>query len=1010
MSMFDPSGPTIQEAPAPTEGAPAASENVQGLTTLALVLGIASIIAGLSFFLISLGDQSWQLLVLAAAFTVSGIFSIIGAKVLFPRGWVTLGLLAGIIVFGLTVTCSAAFLKGIGLAIAVMFLLFSLIATSMVKREWLSNIVLLHGFLGAGAAALLNDFSPFEQISIQLIDVVIPAILGVLFMIYMVLLSMQFVSATLRIRLITSFMAIVIIPLVILSFIQSGFTSQVQRDEVDRSLMLAAQQTAIGVDQFITGTRDAVLNASKFRVFYQYLETDPSMRTGSDLEEQMRSTLRVLDTTEINSTIYLSSFALIDIDGNNLYDTMQERLTDELDPRVIRSLGIDIDTLVGGRQPYEGNEDYFRYAAQTGVPYISPLQIISSTQSYFYVSAPVKNITGSTVGVLRARYDGMVLQDLLTQYDHLLKVNSHAILLDEYNIRLADTYTPHNLYKSVAPLSERHMALLKDNKQLPQLPNDMLWTNFADMAEALNRVEPNKPVYFSAELDAAGQEGSTEEIGAAVRLVTMPWKLVYMETNFSDEALRKEQRQLTTLVTTLVSVLIAFVAMGAAQVLSQPIIKLTKTAQSISSGNLDARAPMDNADEFGMLGSAFNMMTGQLRSLIGQLEDRVRARTQEIETQNTALTHRAQQLNTVSQVARQIVSSQELEALLASVTKLVSERFDFYHVGIFLLDEAKEYAVLRAANSEGGQRMLLRHHKLPVAKMGIVGYVTGTGEPRIATDVGDDAVFFNNPDLPHTRSEMALPLKVGDQIIGALDIQSTHSNAFQEEDLELFTTLADQVAIAIYNNQLYVATLRALDEAQNLHRQYLRSQWAEDTARRKVLGYVYNQSGITPQQRENPLWRQVFNTGEPVYAVLPQGVNQARAVMAVPISVRGETIGVIHVQDQAEDRSWSEDEIAVVNSIANQVAVAMENARLFENTVRRAEREKKVLQITARIRSTNDPEEMMRIAVSELQQALRATRTQIYIRQEETDANQPGSDSIGSNGHNGHHSQAASGE
>jgi GAF domain-containing protein len=122
--------------------------------------------------------------------------------------------------------------------------------------------------------------------------------------------------------------------------------------------------------------------------------------------------------------------------------------------------------------------------------------------------------------------------------------------------------------------------------------------------------------------------------------------------------------------------------------------------------------------------------------------------------------------------------------------------------------------------------------------------------------------------------------------------------------------------------------------------------------------------------------------------------------MAVPISVRGETIGVIQVQDQGQDRLWSEDEIAVVNSIANQVAVALENARLFENTVRRAEREKKVLQITQKIRATNDPEEMMRIAISELQQALRASRTQIYIRQEETGSEGDSSANNG-NGHGG---------
>jgi GAF domain-containing protein len=132
--------------------------------------------------------------------------------------------------------------------------------------------------------------------------------------------------------------------------------------------------------------------------------------------------------------------------------------------------------------------------------------------------------------------------------------------------------------------------------------------------------------------------------------------------------------------------------------------------------------------------------------------------------------------------------------------------------------------------------------------------------------------------------------------------------------------------------------------------------------------------------------------------------------MAVPISVRGETIGVIHVQDQGDERMWSEDEIAMVNSVASQVAVALENARLFENTVRRAEREKKVLQITAKIRGTNDPQQMMQIAISELQEALHASRAQIYVRKDE-DA-QPPEQPTQSNGHvekNGHENPSSEG-
>jgi GAF domain-containing protein/HAMP domain-containing protein len=631
---------------------------------------------------------------------------------------------------------------------------------------------------------------------------------------------------------------------------------------------------------------------------------------------------------------------------------------------------------------FEGDQDYFLIPARSGVPFVSPLQIINSARSYFFISAPVKNKRGEILGVLRVRLDGRLLQNLIMRYNRLLGNASYAMLLDENHIRLADAFTPAYLYKSVAPLPASTVHVLQKNQRLPLLPDAELSTNQQDFSLILNDYEASP--YFSTELSYVQYEGGRNEIGAITRIKTMPWKVVYLQADFSDELLRLEQRRLNTMVTTMVAMLVAILAVVIAHFLSSPINKLTRTAQKISEGDLYAQAPTGNTDEFGMLGSAFNLMTSQLRALIGQLEERVKARTQEIERQNEVLLHRSRQIQTVSEVARQIVSAQELETFLSSITHLVSERFNYYHVGIFLLDENKEHAILRAANSAGGQRMLARRHTLPVGKVGIVGRTTGTGEATIASDVGTDSIYFNNPDLPNTRSEIALPLKAGGETIGAIDIQSTEPDAFHPDDIELFTTLADQIAIAIYNNRLYIETARALDDAQTVHRQYLRSEWVSETSRRKVLGYLYNRSGIVAQQKENPLWKKVFATGDPVYAVLPgETAETEKAIMAVPISVRGETIGVIHVQEQGEGRMWSEDEIAVVSSVANQVAVALENARLFENTVRRAEREKKVLQITAKIRSTNDPEEMMQIAVAELQEALLATRAQIYVRQDE---------------------------
>ncbi|MCA1953580.1 MAG: GAF domain-containing protein, partial [Anaerolinea sp.] len=299
---------------------------------------------------------------------------------------------------------------------------------------------------------------------------------------------------------------------------------------------------------------------------------------------------------------------------------------------------------------------------------------------------------------------------------------------------------------------------------------------------------------------------------------------------------------------------------------------------------------------------------------------------------------------------------------------------------IFLLDDRKEFAILRAANSVGGKRMLARGHKLKVGEVGIVGYATGTGTPRIATDVGQDATYFNNPDLPQTRSEMALPLKVGDEIIGALDVQSTESNAFTEEDINLFTTLADQVAIAILNNRLFTETAKALEEAQNLHRQYLNQEWQRETQQRQQTGILFTPDSITPNSIITPAMQNALQTGQTIM----QTENET-ALLAIPITLRGTPIGVIQLQrNQASNQEWSENEIATTQAVADQVGQALENARLFEQTLRRADRERRALEITNKIRSTNDPQLMIQIAVQELQQSLRTSRAQILIHSPST--------------------------
>ena len=360
------------------------------------------------------------------------------------------------------------------------------------------------------------------------------------------------------------------------------------------------------------------------------------------------------------------------------------------------------------------------------------------------------------------------------------------------------------------------------------------------------------------------------------------------------------------------------------------------------------------------------------------LDARVQQRTAELSAISEVMEKRVSQSETIAVVAHQVSQVQDIDKLLPTITQLISERLGFYHVGIFLLDDAKEYAVLKAANSSGGQQMLKHGHRLKVGQVGIVGLVAEQAEPRISVDVGADAVFFDNPDLPGTHSEMALPLIIGGQLIGVLDVQSEKTSAFIPQDIDVMTTLANQVAIAIENARRFSETNRALAEERTVYGQYLRQAWQQTPLETKIAGYQYVNAQVRPllESLNRPEINSAITSGE---MVVQTGENPA---LAIPLKIRDETIGVLNISSSTPSRVWNENELVVVQAVAERVALALENARLFEETTRRADRERTVSEISTHLRSVSAPEIMLQTALEELKRALGANDIQIrpYFR------------------------------
>lgn len=565
--------------------------------------------------------------------------------------------------------------------------------------------------------------------------------------------------------------------------------------------------------------------------------------------------------------------------------------------------------------------------ARSGVPLTYEL-VISRTfgRPALSISAPILSPSGEVIGVA----DINTMLDDISNAVGATKIGErgYVFVVDELN-RLAahpdtnltsgDSLVDFSSYPPVAALRQGNSGLLEFTDE-----NGVLWVAY------ISRMDNNWGII--------SQQPRSELQAAMLRIqtITIAAALVGLFT------------------------LLTLLGLTISQTL-KPIGRMTQTVEAISAGNLNQRVEVSDDNEIGILATAFNNMTAQLRDSIANLENRVTERTNdltrsteelqqrsaELEKFNQQVLSRTSQLQALAEVSRAIASINQLDALLPTVARVISEHFGFYHAGIFLVDENNEYAVFSAANSPGGQSMLERGHKLKIGQ-GIVGNVVSSGAPRIALDTGADSVFLKNPDLPNTRSEMALPLRVGGQIIGALDVQSTEPQAFSDEDVEVLSILADQVSIAIQNARLFDETRRAATANQLLLQQYAREQWSSLIKSRKKIGYRY--TGKVEELKEK---------------IDVPGLVTAE----VPISIRGQVIGTVAIRS-ANQQGFSQDELDIIRAATERAAIAAENARLFEQTTERAERERKVAEITSKIRSTNNPNEMIQIALNELKQTL----------------------------------------
>jgi GAF domain-containing protein/HAMP domain-containing protein len=399
----------------------------------------------------------------------------------------------------------------------------------------------------------------------------------------------------------------------------------------------------------------------------------------------------------------------------------------------------------------------------------------------------------------------------------------------------------------------------------------------------------------------------------------------------------------------------------------QPIQTLTRAAADIAEGNMSFYVNIEAGDdEIGILVNAFNRMTSQLRGSIVDLEQRVADRTRELENQTL-------HLRAAAEIVRDAASARDLDELLERSARLILDRFKFYHVGIFILDKNRESAVLAASPTEAGQKMISNNYRLRVDEAGAVGLVASTGEPRITLNTGFGEGHFDNPLLPDTRSEMALPLKVESSMIGVLDIQSNQLQAFNQDDMAIMQVMADQLATAIERTRLLEEVERNLQELERAHAQYTREGWQRFGRSGRIghQGYRFDNIRIEPITELPVLGKEALATGTVV-----RSSGETTNVIAIPIKLRGQTIGVVNAKLK---EGFGKNTLTTIEAATERLASALESARLYEEASLRADREQSISQVTSAISSSTEYEDILRTVVLEIGTMLNNTEVGIQI-------------------------------
>jgi GAF domain-containing protein/HAMP domain-containing protein len=404
------------------------------------------------------------------------------------------------------------------------------------------------------------------------------------------------------------------------------------------------------------------------------------------------------------------------------------------------------------------------------------------------------------------------------------------------------------------------------------------------------------------------------------------------------------------------------------------IKELVNVAGQVEAGNLSIRVrDPSSLDEIGLLQRSVNSMATQLEEIVHDLEERV--------------TNRTHRLEMVASLGERLSAILDFDKLLAMIVNQVKENFGYYHAHIYLFDDTRENLVVAEGTGPAGEKMKANKHSILVrTPKSLVARAARTGRIVKVDNVREVDDWLPNPLLPDTYAEMAVPIILNEQVVGVLDVQQDKVGGLDAGDMSLLRSLASQVAVALNNALLFEQTRTALAETEAAHQRYLAQAWTKFQETQPVLQAEQKRPGNQQVNLEaiDAIKQQAVHDRKPMI-ITPEKVNDndhndsVPATVIAPLKLREQVIGTLGVLDTETDRRWTPEEIALIETISEQASLALENVRLFDETSRRAGREKVIADVTRQVWASGELEQVMQTAVSQLGATLDASKVVIRL-------------------------------